>query len=342
MGRIGLCLTGQCDSIDRYVEGARYAEERGHDVVWFDEDYFFRDSLTIASAVGHDTDAVDVGVLVNPYSRHPVLTALSVASLDDIAGGDVMVGMGAGFPDFMEQFVDYEDPLWTTKQAITLMRELVAGGSVTYSQGQFDVESVTLGECSALPFMGSFDPPREEIPVHVAAIQPEMLKMAGDIGDGWIVSFGSSPEYIAGAFDHVQEGLAMSGRPREDFDVTAFIIADGSQSERARRFTAFNVGAFQPLNVVIASGIDEADGRAVQEAFSEGGPDAAVEHVTEEMVETYVITPENETPPAERLSEFIDVGVDVPVLFPIDASNYEAVIEMGAEWVNGSTGNSKR
>lgn len=332
MKRIGVAFTGAHDSIDTYVESARRAEERGYESIWLAEDYFFRDTMTMATAVAMETESMDVGMFVNPYTRHPALIAMSAASLDEIAGGDVAIAMGAGPRVVMEQFVDYESPLWTVKRSVELLRELLADGAVTYREEPFDYEDVTLGQCPYMPYMDPLDYPREEIPVYVAAVGPQMLKMAGDVGDGLLVSIGFTPEMVADSLDRVDDGLSMSGRSRDAYDVAGLVFCSDSISDRAREFTALTVGASHDLDQITASGIDEGAARAVREAFEGGGPDAAIDHVTDEMVETYVLTPENETPPGERLDQFVDAGVNAPILIPIDAAVAEHVIDVGAEW----------
>lgn len=334
MKRIGVALTGAHDSIETYLESARRAEALGFESIWLAEDYFFRDTVTTATAVAMETESLEIGLFVNPYTREPALTATTAASLDEITGGKVKIAMGAGPRVVMEQFVDYESPLWTVKRSIDLIRKLLAEDAVTYSEKPFDYEDITLGSCPYLPYMGSFEYPRQEIPVYVAAVGPQMLKMAGDVGDGLLVSIGFTPEMVSQSLDRVDDGLEMSGRTRDEYDVTGLMFFGESIDERARTFAALTIGASHDLPQVTASGIAEADAKAVRDAFEAGGVEAALEHVTDEMAETYVITPENETPPGDRLDEYVDAGLKAPALIPIDESAAETAIEVGGEWAN--------
>lgn len=332
MNRIGLAVTGAHDPIDMYVETARRIEEAGYECVWFAEDYFFRDSVTTAAAVGATTDRLDIGMFVNPYTRHPALTAMTAASLDEIAGGNVSIAVGAGPRTVMEQFVDYERPLQTVKRSVELVRKLFAEEEVFYDEPPFDYRDVTLGECPYMPYMDPFAYPRDEIPVYVAAVGPQMLAMAGDVGDGLLVSFGFTPEMVASALERVDVGLEMSGLTREEFDVAGLVFADDSIGERARQFAALTVSGRHDIEDVTASGVDEEAALAVREAYETDGIETAVEHVTDSMAETYVLTPENETPPGERLDQFVEAGIDVPLLVPMDATSAESVVEIGSKW----------
>lgn len=334
MKRIGVALTGAHDSIDTYLESARRAEELGFETIWLAEDYFLRDTVTSATAVAMETESLEIGLFVNPYTREPALTAATAASLDEITGGNVKIAMGAGPRVVMEQFVDYESPLWTVKRSIDLIRKLLAEDEVTYSEKPYDYEDVTLGSCPYLPYMGSFAYPRQEIPVYVAAVGPQMLKMAGDIGDGLLVSIGFTPEMVTQSLERLDAGLEMSGRSRDEYDVTGLMYFGESIDERARTFAALTIGAGHDLEQVTASGIPESDANAVRDAFEADGVGAALEHVTDEMAETYVITPENETSPGERLDEYVDAGLNAPALIPIDDSSAKTAIEVGGEWAN--------
>lgn len=78
------------------VELAREAERLGVDEVWLSEDYFERGAFALAGALAVATERVGVGIgVVNPWTRHPVLTAMETSALDELAPGRVLLGLGA-------------------------------------------------------------------------------------------------------------------------------------------------------------------------------------------------------------------------------------------------------
>lgn len=332
MDRIGLAFTGAHTDGSIYLDGAQLAESAGYETVLLAEDYFFRDTVTTASAVAAVTETADVGLFVNPFTRHPTLTAMSVASLDELSNGRVTLSVGAGPRVVMEQFVDYEAPLWSVKHTIEIVRTCLDGGPVSYDEGIFDVEDVRLGVCPYLPFMGPFEPPRTSVPTYVAAVGPQMLKMAGDVGDGWLISVGFTPEMIERSMTHVETGLDMSGRTRDDFDVAGLLFTAPEITDRAREFTAMTIAAVHEREDILASGIDPTDADRVSEAFEASGMSTAVDQVTDEMVETYVLTRDGPTDHAERLDQYIDAGVDIPILIHLGPGDPTDVVEMGVEW----------
>lgn len=331
--RIGLAFTGAHDSIETYVEGASYAEDKGYESVWLAEDYFFRDTVTMATAVATRTDRLDVGLFVNPYTRSPALTAMTATSLSEIAGGDVRIAMGAGPRIVMERFVDYESPLWTVKRAVDLIRDLLAEEEVSFDEPPFEYEEVALGECPYLSYLGAYENPQPEIPIYVAALGPQMLKMAGDVGDGFLVSIGFSPEMVERSLDRVREGLAMRDRDHDSYDVAAFLFCSESLTDRARRFTARTI-ASRDIDDLEASGLDAEAIAPIQEAYETDGADAAAGYVTDEMVEAFVVTGDGTIPPERQLDRYADVGVDVPILLPLDHGDPESVIDIGAAWAD--------
>lgn len=332
MDRIGLAFTGAHTDGSIYLDGARLAESAGYESVLLAEDYFFRDTVTTASAVAAVTETVEVGLFVNPFTRHPALTAMSVASLDELSNGRVTLSVGAGPRVVMEQFVDYEAPLWSVKHAIELVRACLDGGPVSYDEGIFDVEDVTLGVCPYLPFMGPFEPPRTSITTYVAAVGPQMLKMAGDVGDGWLVSVGFTPEMIERSTTEIERGLDMSGRTRDDFDVAGLLFTAPEITDRVREFTAMTIAAVHDREDVLASGIDPSDADRVSEAFDTGGVSAGADEVTDEMAETYVLTRDGPTDHIGRLDQYVGAGVDIPVLIHLGSGDLTDVVEMGVEW----------
>src|SRR5262249_19996774 len=83
--------------VRKQMECARLAEELGYGTYWVPEDYFFRGAFTLASAVACSTRRMRVGLgVINPYTRHPALTAMEFAALTEIAEGRTVLGIGAG------------------------------------------------------------------------------------------------------------------------------------------------------------------------------------------------------------------------------------------------------
>jgi len=333
MGRIGLAFTGNQNDIQTYIEGARYAEEQDFESIWFAEDYFFRDSITSATATALNTEHVTIGMFVNPYTRNPSLTAMTAAALDDVADSRVQIAMGAGVPSTINKVLEFEKPLEVIPEHMEVIRSLLAEDVVTHDGEHATVDEVDLGICPYLSYAGRFEPPRKEIPIHVAAIGPQMLKMAGDVGDGLVVSFGAPPKLVEDSIEQVQKGLDMSGRTLNEFLVTTYIVAAPTINDRIRKFATEMIALAEPLLHLDLTevGFEEEEAQKIQDTCQEDGLDAAAELTTDEMVKTFSIIGDDMDCEA-RLDEYVDAGTDMPVLFHLGPEHPRETVDIGAEW----------
>ncbi|HUG35484.1 MAG TPA: LLM class flavin-dependent oxidoreductase, partial [Candidatus Limnocylindrales bacterium] len=119
------------DAPDRLVEVATLAERAGYDHFWLADERFFREVYASLTLVAHHTSRLTLGTCVtDPYSRHPALTAMAIATLDEIAGGRAMLGLGAGISGFAELGIRRDKPARAIREAIVLIRRLLAGEEV--------------------------------------------------------------------------------------------------------------------------------------------------------------------------------------------------------------------
>src|SRR5436190_13877982 len=93
---LGLAARG---SVSDAVEWAERALRRGLGSVWIHDSYFERDAVTYGSAIASQVDGIRVALgAVNPFTRHPVLLAMTVSSLDEMAPGRIILGLGSALP----------------------------------------------------------------------------------------------------------------------------------------------------------------------------------------------------------------------------------------------------
>src|SRR5512145_3535936 len=100
---------------------AARAEALGYDDVWLADERFFREVYASLAAFAAGTTRVRLGRCVtDPYSRHPALTAMAIATLDELSGGRAVLGIGAGISGFAELGIRRERPSRALREAITL------------------------------------------------------------------------------------------------------------------------------------------------------------------------------------------------------------------------------
>jgi 5,10-methylenetetrahydromethanopterin reductase len=183
----------------------RYAsrsEELGLDALWYADEKFYRETYTGLAACALATSRIALGTgVTEPYTRHPALTALAIASLDELSNGRAVLGYGAGRVGFPQMGVALERPALRLREAIHVIRRLWAGERFTF-QG----EMITWND-GALDF-----PTRARIPIYLAADAPLTLRLAGEVADGVIVAHCASPLILRPKLEHVRKGRARSGR----------------------------------------------------------------------------------------------------------------------------------
>src|SRR3982075_657172 len=96
--RVGIGLAAGGD-VREAAAWARRAEDLGIDSIWIHDSYFERDPITYLSAMGMETRRIGLGAgALNPYTRHPVVVAMTMSALDDLAPRRVTLALGSGLP----------------------------------------------------------------------------------------------------------------------------------------------------------------------------------------------------------------------------------------------------
>src|SRR5262250_960082 len=162
----------------RLADLAALAEDTGYDDFWLADERFFREVYACLAVCALRTHRIRLGPCVtDPYSRHPALTAMAMATLDGISNQRAVLGLGAGVSGFRELGVDTSRSAVAIREAVELIRRLLAGETVTV-QGR--VISFTDGRLD-------FAPPRADLPIYVASQRAAGCRVAGRVADGAIM-----------------------------------------------------------------------------------------------------------------------------------------------------------
>jgi 5,10-methylenetetrahydromethanopterin reductase len=202
---IGIRLSGALDP-RRCIELAEAAESAGFASVWFAENPFQRGVMATAGACAAATRRVRIGVgVVNPHGRHPTLIAMEFAALDDLCGGRVVLGIGSGVAAAVRRMGFAGDlPVTAVREAIAIIRTMLAGDSVTHRGRAFSVGGAQFG----------FRPCRADLPIYMAAAGERGLRTCGEIADGLVVSNLTPPRSTERLTSIVGEAAARAGRPK--------------------------------------------------------------------------------------------------------------------------------
>lgn len=225
---------------------ARRAEALGYGAVWVGDSVLAKprlEPLVTLAAVAATTDAIELGTAVYlPALRHPVHVAHATATLDQLSGGRLSLGVGVGVRpperEEMEQLgVDYELRGATLNETLAVVSKLWEGEPVDHDGERYELDGASIG----------FEPARApEIYVASAAFSPSegfpptVRRRLAAHGDGWL-PIAMAPEEYAAGLERIRELLAEAGRPRNAVDPAYYVdvvLADSEAAalEEAREF----------------------------------------------------------------------------------------------------------
>jgi F420-dependent oxidoreductase-like protein len=321
--------TIEASSFDRWGEQRDFvveAEKLGLDVLWVAEAW----GSDAPSALGYYaacTDRMLLGSGVMQLGiRTPVAVAQAAITVSNLSDGRFLLGLGASGPQVIEGLhgVSFARPLNRLRETVEIVRRVVAGGKISYTGREFQIPRPG-GD--AVPMRLSMGV-EHEIPIYLATLSPAMLRLTGEIADGWL---GTSfvPEGAGAAyFAYLDEGLTRAGRSRNDLDICQGAEVAFAPDEDVLRVMvaarkkelAFSLGG---MGSTSTNFYNQAYGRQgwadvaseVRERWQAGDRDGAAELVTDDMVlATTLIGTESMV--RQRLSVWRDAGVDTVRLYP--------------------------
>jgi F420-dependent oxidoreductase-like protein len=226
-------------SLGEATERVRLAESLGYDSVWTTH-IASREPLQVLNHYAHATSRIGLGTGVVPFVlRHPALLGMEAATLDEVSGGRLRLGIGVSHKVTVEGWygLTLDDPVGRIGEYTRILRQLFRqdGGSF---EGRHYV--------SRFGFLGYGA--RKDLPILWAAMGPRMLRAAAELADG-IVLWMCSPRHIRETIRPVLDAaLADQGRPSEEFEVVAAVPAAVTEDVDAAR-EAFRSQAFPYLSL---------------------------------------------------------------------------------------------
>src|SRR6516165_12519154 len=234
--RIGLLMLGDAP-MQVMLERARLAEAVGYDGVWVADERFYREVYSCLTNIAGHTSKVLLG-----------LTAMAIATLDEVSGGRGILGIGAGISGFVELGINRRKPARAIYETIEVIRALLRGRSVDFHGQVINLDQGRL----------SFMPHRSAIPIYVASNGPLGQRVAGTIADGAIMEACASVEEAQAFSDKVTASASQAGRDPKSVEKIARLntcVAENGRAARAvvRPLVARYLGA-SPCAFVQASG----------------------------------------------------------------------------------------
>jgi 5,10-methylenetetrahydromethanopterin reductase len=287
---------------------AKRAEELGYESVWLTETRFTRDAVTTSAAVAAATSRVRIGTAVtNPFTRGAVLTAVTFATLDELAEGRLVFGFGPGSPHILRrQGFSFDLPLTRMCEHIDVVRALLTGERVSYQGKTIQIENVAL----------DFQPYRPSIPLYLGVTGPKALDTAAQLADGVILNGFVSRDYSARAVARLRAGAIAAGRDPNDVEIASWLMVsvdrDAAKAKDAVRPMVATYLANFP-NIARESGLPDDLLETIGRTYAESGVANAARHVSDEVVTRLTCSGSPEECRA-LIAARREVGVQLPIL----------------------------
>jgi 5,10-methylenetetrahydromethanopterin reductase len=300
------------------IEYVRYAEARGFEAVWQAESRLVRDAIVPMAAFAATTERIKIGSgVINNWTRNSALIAATFSTLDDLAPGRILCGLGVWWEPLATKVgVSRRRPVQAMRETVDVVRRLLAMEKVTFKGEFVQVEDIEIdivhGDRSA-----------KNVPIYIGATGMKMMELSGEIADGVLLNYLVSPAYNREAMQHLRAGAEKAGRTVDEVDRPQLIVCS-LDKDRARALDGARELVTQYLgqqpHIMKASGVSQElldeIGSVLTWPAEEHQIREAMKLVPDEVVQ--LITASGT--PAEcraKVQEYIDSGCTCPVLYPL-------------------------
>jgi 5,10-methylenetetrahydromethanopterin reductase len=313
------------------MEYTKYSEQKGFEAVWQADSRLVRDAIVPMSAFAAVTDKIKIGSgVVDCWTRNPARLAATFSTLDDLAPGRVILGIGAWWDPLAEKVgISRAKPLRAMREIITAVRALLANETVTMNGEFVHLDGVELD------YVYQERRPKD-VPIYLGATGMQMMELAGEIADGVVLNYLVSPDYNKKALEHLAIGADKAGRSWEKIDRPQLVVCSVHEDRKtaldmARMMVTQYLG--QQPHIMKASGVPQSlldkVGEVLTWPATHEQVEAASKLVPDEIVQMLTASG---TPDEARakVREYIADGATCPILYPL--GDVTAMIDAFAGW----------
>jgi probable F420-dependent oxidoreductase len=308
-------------------EVARRAESLGYSSFWVAETTG-SEAFSHLTLVGEAAPSLSLGTGVLALQlRTPMLTAMSAASLQAFhPENDVYIGVGISSPVVTSKWhgVPYTDrPVAQVREFVTVLRECLGGEAVSHKGDFYELSRSKLGVR-----MGDKRPQ-----IVIAALNEQMLRLAGELCDGVLLNY-LPATLVPWCIERVREGEARAGREPGSCTIHAYVHLGVVERDDGLVYAKRDLFSYAVVDAY-AKAFDKAgygdSVRAVREAHAAGERDAAVDAISDEMVDGIDIMGDHAAI-AAAMRAYVDAGVQSPIVMPLPwGSDRMAVVQATLE-----------
>jgi 1,4-dihydroxy-2-naphthoate polyprenyltransferase len=318
---IGLGLAARGD-VDEVTSWARRARDAGLDSVWVHDSYFERDGVSFATAIAQaialddDEDLAGFRVALgaaNPFTRHPVVLAMTGSALDEILPGRIVLGLGTGLPLRLKQMgipYDPETAVAGVSSAIDDIRALWSGERLP-------------SETPGLPPIQPMFPPTHRIPIVIAAYRKAFVELAGQKADGYLARPAESIPSLKGILERLRAATTEAGRDPASIESAGYLLSLVDQSRRE----ALNRAKREPFVIYMMSvlsdvslhraGFDAELRDRIAAAWRAEDYTTAGNLIPDELLDAFMLCGTREDVAAGAMAFHVETGLQLPLLQPV-------------------------
>lgn len=307
---IGLAARGEVTDVVGWANDAR---RRGLDSVWIHDSYFERDAVSYAAAIAAQVPDIRVALgALNPLTRHPVVLAMTISAIDEMAQGRVILGLGTGLPLRLAQMgIPYtpDAGVESVSKAIDTVRALWRGERIP---------SATPG----LPPVQPMFPPVHHVPIYIAAYRTPFLKLAGEKADGYLARPAESVTNLRRMIPKIRAASVAAGRPENAVDVAGYLLTFIDKTRRE----ALNRAKREPFVIYMMSvlsdfslqqvGFEKELRDSIMAAWRAEDYHKAANLIPDEMLDAFMLCGTREDV-ALKAAQYRDAGMTLPLLQPV-------------------------
>jgi 5,10-methylenetetrahydromethanopterin reductase len=303
------------------------AEALGYAAAWQADSRLVREATVPMAAFAATTERIGIGSgVIDVWTRNPARLASLFSTLDDLAPGRVLAGLGAWWDPLATKVgIARDRPLRVMREVVEALRALLrCDGPVSYDGVHVHLDGVELDYVH--------DERRaKDVPLYIGATGMQMMELAGEIADGVVLNYLVSPSYNERAMAALETGVAKAGRSVDDLDRPQLVVCsladDRDAALDAARLLVTQYLGQQP-HIMAASGVPAellADiGGVLTWPASHDQVVAASKLVPDEVVQLLCAAGTAEECRA-KVAEYVATGCTCPILYPL--GDVEATLE---------------
>ena len=292
---------GSLLTINQVIDCSKKLNRVKSDVIWIPETWGMED-FSMLSLISQKNNTAKIGSsIINIYSRSPSQIAMGAVTVDTISNGRLILGLGSSSKPIVEQFhgEKFVKPVQRMKECVEIIRLILSGKKINYSGDIFSLENFSL----------LVKPPRDNIPIYLAAINQKMVNLAWEIGDGVIFYLRPKTE-IKSTLEIMQKQKKIDST----LQIITCIHNDSEKAiERAKKTLAFYISVGGIYREFLADNGYKKDTKNIHDEYQKTGLKNNFTLVSDKMVKDLCICGTvNEC--QQQLKQFQETGIDLPII----------------------------